>query len=319
MTKKENQNSPNVNEISEKLFKSGDTLGNSKEKEAKIVDEIFDHLIGSESEEPDDEPEKPLFPKSDTAPKKRFKTPHIIMLVFVALIAVALTVTYMVRGGFYSETKAEKPALTAEQVEDVISKIDYKGKPYDSLKEELTEENLPHKFSFTDENKDNKYKPGEVIEVKRGNSKGGAEFIEVIVFSPVIEVPDWVGKTKEEVEKDSKEKGFRVKFAEVESTKTPNTVAEMSSNPGDKINLVETEITVGIAIPKEIVEISVPDVSGKGEKEAITSLAEKGFTELRFVKVKVSDSKMSGKVIETSPKAGEKAKNGEALVVIVGE
>lgn len=121
-----------------------------------------------------------------------------------------------------------------------------------------------------------------------------------------VEVPDVVGRTREEAQeilRDAK-LGMRV-VAEEESDKyEKGTVCEQKTEAGTK---VPVNTTIEVVVSSELIgeEIDVPDVSGYDETSAQRMLEDAGLTQVKS-EFEYSDKYDAGDVIGTTPEAGAK-------------
>lgn len=138
--------------------------------------------------------------------------------------------------------------------------------------------------------------------------------VDIEVSSGSVEIPNWLGKTKEFVEADSTKNGFNVVFTEEESTETSGTIISQSPEPGstEKVKAIELKVAKSF----ENKDIVIPDVLTKTPEEAQTELAVAGFRKITTVEVPNSEVK-SIQVTQVVPEVGKTAKTDDNIVIIV--
>lgn len=130
-----------------------------------------------------------------------------------------------------------------------------------------------------------------------------------------VKVPSLVGKTEEEAKKALNDKNLGFKITREESDKyEKGIVMEQKTKAGDRVDK-NTQIQIVVSSGKKTAEVKVPDVTGKDE-----AAAQKALEDVKLVVTSAtaySDSVEEGKVIETSPKAGATAKEGDKVTMTV--
>ena len=147
-------------------------------------------------------------------------------------------------------------------------------------------------------------------EVMNGNG------VNLEVANGRVGIPDWIGKTKDFVEQDAKKHGIKVKYLEEDSDKTPGTV--LSQSPKATESAPTNEVQVIIARSAKASDISVPDVVGKSEQEAQSTLATAGLRKISTVKVP-NCAVSSSQVTQTIPAAGGSVKSDTDVTIIVSD
>lgn len=147
-------------------------------------------------------------------------------------------------------------------------------------------------------------------EVTNGNG------VNLEVANGRVGIPDWTGKTKDFVEQDAKKHGIKVKYLEEDSDKTPGTV--LSQSPKATESAPTNEVQVTIARSAKASDISVPDVVGKSEQEAQSTLATAGLRKISTVKVP-NCAVSSSQVTQTIPAAGGSVKSDADVTIIVSD
>lgn len=147
-------------------------------------------------------------------------------------------------------------------------------------------------------------------EVTNGNG------VNLEVANGKVGIPDWIGKTKDFVEQDAKKHGIKVKYLEEDSDKTPGTVLSQSPKATESASTNEVQVT--IARSAKASDISVPDVVGKSEQEAQSTLATAGLRKISTVKVP-NCAVSSSQVTQTIPAAGGSVKSDTDVTIIVSD
>lgn len=147
-------------------------------------------------------------------------------------------------------------------------------------------------------------------EVTNGNG------VNLEVANGKVGIPDWIGKTKDFVEQDAKKHGIKVKYLEEDSDKTPGTV--LSQSPKATESAPTNEVQVTIARSAKASDISIPDVVGKSEQEAQSTLATAGLRKISTVKVP-NCAVSSSQVTQTIPAAGGSVKSDTDVTIIVSD
>ena len=144
--------------------------------------------------------------------------------------------------------------------------------------------------------------------VKNGDS------VTLKVASGSLKVPDWMGKTRDEVASEADKLGLEVEYKDEESTKPANTVITQSPKKGEFSK--DKKVTVTVAKAIEVKDVKVPDVIGKSRKDAQSILASEGFTRINVAVIK-STAVDKETVTQVVPGVGEKAKTDDNIVIIV--
>ncbi len=131
-----------------------------------------------------------------------------------------------------------------------------------------------------------------------------------------VEMPDLVGLSSKAAEKDLKEVGLNnFKFVEENSVDVKEGyVISQNVEPNAEIPK-DTQIIVTVSAGAE--ELTITDVRDMDEDEAFKVLEKQGFKPTRSYKF--DDEIEKGYVISTDPKAGEKLKAGETIVIYVSQ
>ena len=132
----------------------------------------------------------------------------------------------------------------------------------------------------------------------------------------MVEMPDLVGLSQKAAEKDLKEVGLsNYQFVEENSVDVKEGyVITQNVDEGAQIPK-DTQIIVTVSAGAE--ELKVSDVTDMDEDEAFKILEKQGFKPTRSYKF--DDEIDKGNVISTDPKAGEKLKAGETIIIYVSQ
>lgn len=128
-----------------------------------------------------------------------------------------------------------------------------------------------------------------------------------------VEVPYMIGSTQEKATADLDELNLKYTITEEETDEhDAGTVIDQSIEAGTKVKEGKTiDLTVAVASSKA----EVPDVTGKTQDVATSTLEEAGFKV--EVQEEASDSVDEGKVIRQSPSGGKKLAKDETVVIVV--
>jgi beta-lactam-binding protein with PASTA domain/predicted Ser/Thr protein kinase len=130
-----------------------------------------------------------------------------------------------------------------------------------------------------------------------------------------VEVPDVVGRDREEAERLLEGRGLRVSFRDREDDeREPGTVLEQDPAAGRKI---DDGSTVTLTVAKEPKQTEVPDVVGDQADDATAALEDAGFRVRRRERA-VDTPDEDGSVLEQNPPAGQKREKGSRVIITVG-
>jgi eukaryotic-like serine/threonine-protein kinase len=133
-----------------------------------------------------------------------------------------------------------------------------------------------------------------------------------------VELPDVVGKNRDDAEAQLEDLGVKVTFTEREDQdQDPGTVLEMSPAAGSQ---VQKDATVNLVVAKEPKQVDVPDVVGDGTtsvNDAVDALEQAGFR-VRQKEKKVDTPDEDSMVISQDPRAGEQREKGSRVTITVG-
>jgi len=130
-----------------------------------------------------------------------------------------------------------------------------------------------------------------------------------------VEVPDVVGKNRDEAERLLEARGLQVTFTEREDEENePGTVLEMSPAAGAS---APRDSTVNLVIAEEPKQVAVPDVLDDEVNDAVDALEEAGFR-VRQREEDVDTPDADGIVSAQDPPGGEKRDRGSRVIITVG-
>ena len=129
-------------------------------------------------------------------------------------------------------------------------------------------------------------------------------------------MPDLIGLSQKAAEKDLKEVGLNnYQFVQENSVDVKEGYV-ISQNVDESAQIPkDTQIIVTVSAGAE--ELKVSDVTDMDEDEAFKILEKQGFKPTRSYKF--DDEIDKGNVISTDPKAGEKLKAGETIIIYVSQ
>jgi eukaryotic-like serine/threonine-protein kinase len=133
-----------------------------------------------------------------------------------------------------------------------------------------------------------------------------------------VEVPDVVGKDRDEAERLLESAGLQVSFTDREDAdKDPGTVLEMAPAAGTQ---AQKGATINLIVAKEPKQVDVPDVVGDGTtsvNDAVDALEQAGFR-VRQKEKKVNTPDEDSLVIAQDPPGGQKRDKGSRVTITVG-
>jgi len=151
---------------------------------------------------------------------------------------------------------------------------------------------------------------------ERSRLERGSTVTLVISRGPrMVEVPDVVGKDRDDAERLLEARGLQVSFTDREDAdKEPGTVLQMSPAAGTK---AERDATVTLTVAKEPKQVEVPDVLGEEADEAARRVEAEGFR-VRRREQTLDTPDGDGVVLDQSPASGEKRDKGSRVTLVVG-
>lgn len=155
------------------------------------------------------------------------------------------------------------------------------------------------------------------LNIEEGETVENGTEIVMHVSDGTVKVPEWVGKSREEVSVEAEEQGIEVTYVKEESDETIGTVLSQSPKAEEYHDITEP-VEVVVATPFESTEIEVPDVLGESQETAEGMLAEAGFREISVIPNMSTEVDKKG-VTQTLPAVGEKGMSEERITIVVTE
>ena len=208
--------------------------------------------------------------------------------------------------------------ITAEEAEEKVKVPSVVGMTEAEAIKELNKKGLGYTIKAREESK--KYEAGTVMKQspEDGTRVKKNTQIELTISSKLvgeeIVVPDVSGKDESEAQKALEKAGFeKITSEAVYSDKEQGTVIGTTPSAGSKATK-ETEIKMQVSKGTE--KISIPDVTGKSENDAKSTLTSAGLT-VGSVTTDYSDTREAGQVISQDPVGGTKVTKGTSVTLIV--
>jgi eukaryotic-like serine/threonine-protein kinase len=168
------------------------------------------------------------------------------------------------------------------------------------------------------EQNDDTVKKDHVIETRPTEGtpleKGSTVTLVVSLGPEQASVPDETGKTLDDARNDLENAGFKVSVTRQESTQPVDTVLSQNPTAGGQ---APKGSLVTLTVAKEPSTATVPDVTGKQDTDAVSTLQDAGFT----VDIRRQDTQNlseDGIVLSQSPTGGQTKKKGSKVKIVVG-
>jgi beta-lactam-binding protein with PASTA domain len=134
-----------------------------------------------------------------------------------------------------------------------------------------------------------------------------------------VEVPDVVGRSRDDAASTLREAGLEVRTVNVPSAEPEGTVVAQSPAAGSEVaERSRVRINVSDGSGAEPPASEVPNVVGLSEAEAIDELEDAGFT-VRIRREETQNPEEDGVVLSQDPEEGEDAREGDEVAITVGE
>ena len=146
-------------------------------------------------------------------------------------------------------------------------------------------------------------------------NKGDTVNLVVSTGAPKVTVPDVKGLTFEKAKSDLEDKGFAVEQKTEESDQTPGVVIDQDPG-GDTEQEKGTTITLTVAEEKK--QSTVPDVLGQDCDTAKARMTDNDLVG-QCIDLETDDPNQVGKVIRTTPEAGDEIDPGSTVQMQVGK
>lgn len=150
-----------------------------------------------------------------------------------------------------------------------------------------------------------------------GSSDNNSENTEIEdVLEENVKVPNLLGKSYAEAKEALNELGLGIDVGETRSSDEYE-AGQIISQSVDAGTEVEAHTTIVVDICGDGSEIEVPDLEGKSQTQAESSLTALGLS--ADISESYSDDVASGRVISTFPSAGEKVAKGSVVKVVISK
>ncbi|MEW2161686.1 Stk1 family PASTA domain-containing Ser/Thr kinase [Streptomyces sp. NPDC007084] len=147
--------------------------------------------------------------------------------------------------------------------------------------------------------------------------KGDTISVVVSTGAPKVAVPSVKGEPLEKAKKllEGDKYEFNVETKSEESTEKPGTVLDQDPELGEE---VEKGSTITLTVAREKKQSTVPDVSGKNCDQAKAQMTA-GNLVGECTEVETDDQNLVGKVVATTPGAGDKVDPGSKVTIQIGK
>ena len=131
-----------------------------------------------------------------------------------------------------------------------------------------------------------------------------------------VTVPDFRGMTYADAQTEAEKKGLKLENkGEVSSDDYDE--GEIANQDPESGKEVEEGTTIGVVISNGKGSVAVPNVTGDSEDDAVSALEKEGFKPNKTYAY--DDSVEEGKVISQTPSAGDKAKTGDTITIVISQ
>ncbi len=234
------------------------------------------------------------------------KKDKVFKLAILSVIVIMLIIFLLLFNNFRKDIKEviNVPNFNGMKVEEAMEKAYAMGFAMEEVKSEYSEE----------------YEVGVVIQqdYEEGDTIYAGETVKVSVSlgSDKVEVPSVVGLTLKEAIEQFSNLPFKINETYVFDDESPiNDIVEQTPASGEKIQ-VGTEVTLFISKGKQETTVIVPDVVGKTERTAKSSLTNNGLV-VGNVMTSNSETVEEGKVISQTISAGSEVKLNTTVNIVV--
>ena len=240
----------------------------------------------------------------------------VIKIMTIVVAVIIILVLALVVGRAAGLFRFGPSSATEEQESDQVKVPNVVGKTQDEAKKILNEAGLGYKIGKQEES--TKYEKGYVMaqDPEDGEKVDKNTQITLDISTGLaeeeVEVPNVVGQDEATAQKTLQDAGFVVESEAVYSSNTQGTVVSTDPEGGTK---AAKGSTVTIQVSKGEEKITVPDVRGKDENTAKSTLSAAGLNVT--VDTEYSDSVSTGHVISQNPSAGTKVDSGTGVTIVV--
>ncbi|MGW3407920.1 Stk1 family PASTA domain-containing Ser/Thr kinase [Streptomyces sp. NPDC000888] len=245
----------------------------------------------------DDRPDRRRQKKSNTS------TILLVLAGILVLVGAILIGKYVFPGDNAADTNVKVPTLVGETKADATKLLTNSDLVVGTVTEQACEEQPKGSICSQDPVADTKV------------DKNSTVNLVVSTGAPKVTVPDVTGVQFEKAEAQLTEKGFKVEKKEEESDRTPGVVSDQ--NPAGGTDQEKgTTITLTVAIEKK--KSTVPDVLNQTCDAAKAQMTTNNLVG-ECTEVETDDANLVGKVIQTSPQAGQQADPGSKVAIQIGK
>lgn len=290
-----------------------DDIRSAYDEDDEYGDDEYGDDVYSDDEYSDDEDDDEEEHDSDEVNPKMNKVIKIMTIVVAVIIILVLALVVGRAAGLF---RFGPSSVTEEQDSDQVKVPNVVGKSLDEAKEILNKAGLGYKLGKQEES--TKYEKGYVMgqDPESGEKVDKNTQITLDISTGLTEdkvsVPNVVGQDEAEAQKTLQDAGFVVESEAVYSSSEQGTVVSTDPEAGTE---AAKGSTVTIQVSKGEEKITVPDVRGKDENTAKSTLSAAGLNVT--VDTQYSDSVSTGNVISQNPSAGTKVESGTGVTIVV--
>ncbi|MFD9327338.1 Stk1 family PASTA domain-containing Ser/Thr kinase [Streptomyces sp. NPDC060065] len=245
----------------------------------------------------DDRPDRRRQKKSNTS------TILLVLAGILVLVGAILIGKYVFPGDNAADTNVKVPALVGETQADATKLLTNSDLVVGTVTQQACEDQPKGNICSQDPVADTKV------------DKSSTVNLVVSTGAPKVTVPDVTGVQFEKAEAQLTEKGFKVEKKEEESDRTPGVVSDQDPAGGTDQEK-GTTITLTVAIEKK--KSTVPDVLNQTCDAAKAQMTTNNLVG-ECTEVETDDANLVGKVIQTSPQAGQQADPGSNVQIQIGK
>lgn len=252
------------------------------------------------SEEPIPNPQ-PL-PSSTQSKGSKKKKPILFYAAGIAALAVVLVITSFF--ALNNQPKESMPNLVGESIFYLNNAI------------EIDDFDVEYRYTVV-EDKD----PGTIVEqsVNPGSNLSGKTklTLQVAIDNTYAVIPDFIGKSRDEVQSTLTSLGVNANFEEVSDTsKTAGTVLSQSVEPNFLMKK-GTTLTIQVVLTPVPEKVTVPNGVGQTLDEFTSALTNLGLESTHTAEF--STSVATGKIISHQPESGAQVNEGSTVTIIVSK
>ncbi len=236
-------------------------------------------------------------PEGEKVPETRRRWPWVVAIV-VILAALGVGLYFLVSALTSSAAQVEVPDVQGKSVADAEQALQTAG------------------FRTTTEQEASKtVDKGNVIRTDPAAGEKAGKGSTVTIYESAggepVDVPDVVGQTEQAARSTLTEAGFKVQVTRVSNDADEGAVVAQDPAAGTSLTPGETIL---LSVSEGPVKVTVPDVRGLTEDEAMSALARAGF---KVNPVQQESSQTAGTVISQVPSQGAQAPEGSTVTIQV--